>query len=58
MMQNGLLKLADFGTAKRLDKEEFAKTSIGTPYYLSPEMLRCSQSNSKTDIWGLGCVLY
>lgn len=57
-MQNGLLKLADFGIAKRLEAEEFAKTSLGTPCYLSPEMILRSEYNYKTDIWGLGCSLY
>ena len=36
-MDNQILKLADFGTAKQLMKhEEFAMTAVGTPYYLSP----------------------
>lgn len=37
VMDNGLLKIADFGTARQLSKyEDFAITSVGTPYYLSP----------------------
>jgi serine/threonine protein kinase len=36
-MENGLLKIADFGTARQLMKhDDFATTSVGTPYYLSP----------------------
>ena len=35
--ENGLLKFADFGVAKKLEKgEDFARTSVGTPCYLSP----------------------
>lgn len=37
VMANGQLKLADFGLAKKMNQEEdFAKSSVGTPYYLSP----------------------
>ena len=37
---------------------EFAKTSIGTPYYLSPEICSSQSYNHMTDIWMLGCVIY
>uniref|UniRef100_A0A8D2KWR7 non-specific serine/threonine protein kinase n=3 Tax=Varanus komodoensis TaxID=61221 RepID=A0A8D2KWR7_VARKO len=37
---------------------EFARTCIGTPYYLSPEICENRSYNNKTDIWSLGCVLY
>ena len=35
-----------------------AKTAIGTPYYLSPEICKQKPYNQKTDIWSLGCILY
>lgn len=36
------VKIADFGISRTLDNtESFATTSIGTPYYLSPE--QCMQ---------------
>jgi NIMA (never in mitosis gene a)-related kinase len=58
-MANGLLKIADFGTARQLKKnEEFAMTSVGTPYYLSPEAVKGPKYNSKSDIWGLGCIMF
>jgi NIMA (never in mitosis gene a)-related kinase len=57
VMQNGLLKLADFGISRKLDKEEYAKTSLGTPCYLSPEMIEHSKYDYKADIWTLGCSL-
>ncbi|KAG9349194.1 hypothetical protein JZ751_027637, partial [Albula glossodonta] len=37
---------------------ELAKTCVGTPYYLSPEICENRPYNNKTDIWSLGCVLY
>lgn len=55
----GMVKLGDFGIAKLLDHTTaFAKTSIGTPFYLSPEICEGKQYNAKSDIWSLGCVLY
>lgn len=36
----------------------FAKTMVGTPYYLSPELCEGKPYNEKSDIWALGVVLY
>ena len=37
VMEDGLLKLGDFGLAKKMNSEEdYACSSVGTPYYLSP----------------------
>lgn len=37
---------------------ELARTQIGTPYYLSPEICEQRPYNNKSDVWSLGCVLY
>ena len=37
---------------------EMAKTVIGTPYYMSPELFRNQPYSFKSDIWSLGCVLF
>ncbi|XP_041806195.1 serine/threonine-protein kinase Nek5 isoform X2 [Chelmon rostratus] len=52
-------KLGDFGIARMLNNTmELARTCVGTPYYLSPEICEGRPYNNKTDIWSLGCVLY
>lgn len=37
---------------------DLATTFTGTPYYMSPEVLKHDGYNSKSDVWSLGCVLY
>ncbi|XP_037095796.1 serine/threonine-protein kinase Nek5 isoform X2 [Syngnathus acus] len=53
------VKLGDFGIARMLTHTlELARTCVGTPHYLSPEICESRPYNNKTDIWSLGCVLY
>ena len=52
------IKIGDFGVAKILTTTGFAKTIIGTPYYLSPELCDELPYNDKSDVWALGCILY
>eukprot|EP00775_Hariotina_reticulata_P007388 gene7388-7597_t len=57
--QGNILKLGDFGIARLLGPStELAKTAIGTPFYLSPEICQDQPYNRKSDVWALGCVLY
>ncbi|XP_041467819.1 serine/threonine-protein kinase Nek2-like [Lytechinus variegatus] len=53
------VKLGDFGLARVLHHDtSFAKTFVGTPYYMSPEQMNRLSYNDKSDIWSLGCLLY
>ncbi|KAK7097527.1 hypothetical protein V1264_004489 [Littorina saxatilis] len=59
LSNNGTVQIGDFGIAKVLNNTvELARTCIGTPYYLSPEIVENKPYNNKSDIWSLGCVLY
>jgi len=51
--------LADFGVAGKVDHTEDLRQSIvGTPAFMSPEMLEGRAYGIKTDQWALGCVLF
>jgi NIMA (never in mitosis gene a)-related kinase len=53
------LRIGDFGISKVLESTAaFARTTIGTPYYLSPEICMEKPYSFSSDIWALGCILY
>jgi len=53
------IKLGDFGIARTLGgTQEMARTMVGTPYYMSPEIFTGKPYNHKSDIWALGCCLF
>jgi serine/threonine protein kinase len=53
------VKIGDFGTSKKMDNTNaFTNTSLGTPYYLSPEICKGESYNFKSDNWMIGCVLF
>ena len=52
----GYIKLIDFGTAKFIT--DFTSTIIGTPHYLSPEILLGQGYSFSCDYWSIGVVIY
>ncbi|KAF7976507.1 hypothetical protein HWV62_6313 [Athelia sp. TMB] len=56
--ENNTVKLGDFGLSKQLAQASFANTYVGTPYYMSPELMQEKAYDSKSDIWSLGCLIY
>jgi len=55
---SGYLRVYDFGCAKVMVGEETSNTMVGTPEYLSPEMITSKGHGRGVDIWSLGIFLY
>jgi len=51
------LKVIDFGLATTFEKKDEAKTKAGTPYYVSPQVLKGCYSH-KCDMWSCGVMMY
>ena len=59
MTEDGKVKLGDFGLSRKLGEQSvFAKTNVGTPYYMAPELYDKDTYNEKIDIWALGCIVF
>jgi hypothetical protein len=62
--QKGLVKLTDFGLAKRLNENDdltiHGGIAGGTPGYMAPEQVNpnLGEIAAATDVWGLGATLY
>lgn len=58
--EEGFIKLIDFGVSRQFVKNRLSDTEcLGTAGYAAPEQYGgCGQSDERTDIYGLGIVLY
>jgi len=68
----GVIKLSDFGASKKIisnfdndnitggnvmDNQAIAKTFIGSPYWMAPEVIMKIGHGKPADIWSLGCCV-
>ncbi|CAK66613.1 unnamed protein product (macronuclear) [Paramecium tetraurelia] len=60
LIDKATFKLADFGFAKCVDnfKKDMMSSMVGTPLYMSPQILDHKRYNSKTDVWSIGFIFY
>ncbi|NXE91447.1 M3K19 kinase, partial [Menura novaehollandiae] len=65
LMPNGVIKLIDFGCARRLawvslsgSQSELLRSVHGTPYWMAPEVINESGYGRKSDIWSVGCTVF
>nr|CCA18595.1 NimArelated protein kinase 6 putative [Albugo laibachii Nc14]CCA20552.1 NimArelated protein kinase 6 putative [Albugo laibachii Nc14] len=55
----GEIKLGDLGLGRHFSDDTYqAHSKVGTPLYMSPEVLRGEPYDWSSDIWSLGCILY
>ncbi|MFG2095907.1 protein kinase [Streptomyces sp. NPDC048612] len=59
---SGAVKVVDFGIAKALSEAATRLTgtgvAVGTPAYLAPEQINGSDTDHRTDLYAVGCLLY
>lgn len=56
---NDNLKLGDLGLGRDFTSQTMeAYSRVGTPLYMSPEVLQGSGYDFKSDVWSLGCIAY
>lgn len=51
------IKVIDFGTALFYSPETRLNETLGTPYYVAPEVL-IGNYNEKCDCWSIGVIMY
>jgi len=58
-----VIKLIDFGCSRRLSRNLSQNADVltafrGTPFWMSPEVIKGEGHGTKSDIWSLGCTVY
>jgi eukaryotic-like serine/threonine-protein kinase len=58
--ETGIVKLADFGLARAMDRERMTRPDIvkGKAAYLAPEIVRGKGPSPRSDLFGVGIVLW
>lgn len=59
--RDGTPVLTDFGVAKQTEADSKLTrdgTTLGSPYYISPEQAECKPLDGRADIYSLGVILY
>jgi serine/threonine-protein kinase len=60
LCHDGSIRLMDFGIARsdQSPRLTFVGFSPGTPHYMAPERVQCKRGDARTDVYGLGAILY
>ncbi|OGA13423.1 MAG: hypothetical protein A3G25_19065 [Betaproteobacteria bacterium RIFCSPLOWO2_12_FULL_63_13] len=60
ILHNGLAKITDFGIARMRQSEVKTQTGIllGSPRYMSPEVVLGKRADGRSDIFSLGIIMY
>jgi len=52
------IRIGDFGISRVLESTAFATSCVGTPAYMSPELMRNERYDYHVDMWALGCICF
>ena len=66
MTNDKTIKIGDFGVSAKMEslktsvREEnfFSGTIVGTPLFMSPEMINNDDYDQKTDVYSMGCAIF
>ena len=68
MTNDKTIKIGDFGVSAKMEslktsvrgagENEFTGTIVGTPVFMSPEMLNNDDYDQKTDVYSMGCAIF
>jgi len=56
-IEESTLKIIDFGLSKRFQEREMMSSTVGTPYYVAPQVLQ-GKYDKACDLWSCGVILY
>eukprot|EP00930_Biecheleria_cincta_P094083 TRINITY_DN8485_c0_g2_i1.p1 TRINITY_DN8485_c0_g2~~TRINITY_DN8485_c0_g2_i1.p1 ORF type:complete len:361 (+),score=57.65 TRINITY_DN8485_c0_g2_i1:100-1182(+) len=56
-IETNVIKLADFGYARKFEVDQILTTRCGTAYYVAPQVI-AGQYNHLADMWSLGVIMY
>lgn len=54
---SGRVKISDFGCSRWISEEDMAKSLVGSPFWLPPELLVGAPYDQSADIWSFGCAV-
>ena len=52
------IKLTDFGFATKYDPNKKLNLSLGSPYYMAPELCQERAYGPNVDVWAVGVITY
>ena len=65
MTNDKTIKIGDFGVSAKIESlktsvrgNNYSGTVVGTPLFMSPEMLNSGSYDKKTDVYSMGCAIF
>jgi len=55
---NEVIKIIDFGLAKKLGAKHHLNSRVGSPGYVAPEVISDESYDQSADMWSVGVILY